>query len=349
MDANLSATDDVAGENFGGSVSISTVLLPHTGIVGDWTIAVGAPNDKINGNTGQGSAFVFTTNSTSPTPSSDWIVPSDGVAGDTFGDSVAVGGNTVVVGAPNAAGGATSRLGTAYLYATGAAGMVTAGTATGTYGAGTHIAIDVVFDDLVTVTGTPQLTLNDGAVATYTGGSGEYALTFTYTVGRGQYTPDLDYLSTTSLKLNGGTITDNTSGMPATLTLPAPGSVDELAMANIVIATTPAPILLGKTVSPGPAMASYVQTIYWDIVPGATSYVLEMTDLLTGTPAKAYTIPSSSTKIFTLQGAWRRTTRFRSSPGIPTSITCARTSAPTRARRRRRTTSLSSGRRFPTR
>ena len=36
--------------------------------------------------------------------------------------------------------------------------------------------------------GTPTLTLNDGATATYTGGSGTSALTFSYTVAAGQNT-----------------------------------------------------------------------------------------------------------------------------------------------------------------
>ena len=36
--------------------------------------------------------------------------------------------------------------------------------------------------------GTPTLTLNDGGTATYTGGSGTNALTFSYTVGgRAEY------------------------------------------------------------------------------------------------------------------------------------------------------------------
>ena len=38
--------------------------------------------------------------------------------------------------------------------------------------------------------GTPTLTLNDGATATYTGASGN-ALTFSYTVAAGQNTSDL--------------------------------------------------------------------------------------------------------------------------------------------------------------
>ena len=40
--------------------------------------------------------------------------------------------------------------------------------------------------------GTPTLTLNDGGTATYTGGSGTNALTFSYTVAAGQNTSDLD-------------------------------------------------------------------------------------------------------------------------------------------------------------
>ena len=46
--------------------------------------------------------------------------------------------------------------------------------------------------EAVTVAGgTPTLTLNDGGTATYTGGSGTNALTFSYTVAAGQNTADL--------------------------------------------------------------------------------------------------------------------------------------------------------------
>ena len=50
--------------------------------------------------------------------------------------------------------------------------------------------------------GTPTLTLNDGGTATYTGGSGTNALTFSYTVGAGQNTADL---AVTAVNLNGAT------------------------------------------------------------------------------------------------------------------------------------------------
>ena len=49
--------------------------------------------------------------------------------------------------------------------------------------------------------GTPTLTLNDGGTATYTGGSGTSALTFSYTVAAGQNTADL---AVTAVNLNGG-------------------------------------------------------------------------------------------------------------------------------------------------
>ena len=53
--------------------------------------------------------------------------------------------------------------------------------------------------------GTPTLTLNDGGTATYTGGSGTNALTFSYTVAAGQNT---SALTATAVNLNSATITD---------------------------------------------------------------------------------------------------------------------------------------------
>ena len=63
--------------------------------------------------------------------------------------------------------------------------------------------------------GTPTLTLNDGGTATYTGGSGTNALTFSYTVGAGQNTADL---AATAVNLNAATITDG-AGNAANLSL----------------------------------------------------------------------------------------------------------------------------------
>jgi uncharacterized delta-60 repeat protein len=107
---------------------------------------------------------------------------------------------------------------------------VTSSTANGTYKAGDVISVQVNFDEAVTVTGTPQLTLETGAtdgVADYSDGSGTTTLTFNYTVQAGDTAADLDYLGTKALALNGGTVMDS-AGNDATLTLSVPGTAGSL-------------------------------------------------------------------------------------------------------------------------
>jgi hypothetical protein len=121
----------------------------------------------------------------------------------------------------------------------------------GSYKAGVLIPITVTFSKIVTVTGTPQLTLETGAtdrVVNYTSGSGSATLTFNYTVQVGDTAPDLDYTGTTALALNGGTIKDATA-TDATLTLAAPGAAGSLgANKNIVIDTTAPAVTLNQTI-----------------------------------------------------------------------------------------------------
>jgi len=114
---------------------------------------------------------------------------------------------------------------------------VTSSTTNGTYGTGANISIQVTFNEVVTVTGTPKLQLNSAGSANYVSGSGTNTLTFTYTVAAGENNPHLDELSTRALILNGGTISEPT-GDPAILTLPAPGAAGSLgANKNLVIST----------------------------------------------------------------------------------------------------------------
>ncbi len=104
-------------------------------------------------------------------------------------------------------------------------------TSAGTKIVGDTFTIRVTFSDTVVVTGTPTLTLETGdvdRVIHYESGSGTTQLFFRYTVQLGDTSPDLDYVSTTALALNGGTIRD-AEGNDATLTLPAPGSSGSLA------------------------------------------------------------------------------------------------------------------------
>ncbi len=117
---------------------------------------------------------------------------------------------------------------------------VTSPDSDGVYHAGAVITITVTFDDVVTVTGAPTLILETGSIdreATYSGGSETNTLSFTYTVVTGDHATDLDYASTGSLVLNGGTILGSNDN-DANLILPPPGSVGSLgANRNITIET----------------------------------------------------------------------------------------------------------------
>ncbi|TSC95246.1 MAG: fibronectin type III domain-containing protein [Parcubacteria group bacterium Licking1014_1] len=100
------------------------------------------------------------------------------------------------------------------------------------------IPIMVLFNKAVSVSGTPQLILATGNPETtavdYKFGS-KKSLLFLYHIAPGNYSSDLDYSSSSSLILNGGQIQDS-SGNPANLTLPEPGSAGSLSnYSNIVI------------------------------------------------------------------------------------------------------------------
>ena len=128
---------------------------------------------------------------------------------------------------------------------------MTSSTADGTYGTGGVISVQVTFSESVAVTGTPRLTLATGGSGTavnYTSGTGTAALTFTYTVAAGDASVDLDYLATTSLALNGGTIKD-LAGNAATLTLAAPGAAGSLGANKALVVDTVGPTVTTVTSS----------------------------------------------------------------------------------------------------
>ncbi|MGL4503498.1 MAG: Ig-like domain-containing protein, partial [Planktothrix sp.] len=114
---------------------------------------------------------------------------------------------------------------------------VTSNIPNGAYTVGNIIPIAVTFSEPVSVTGTPTLALNTGAIATYVSGSNTNTLTFNYTVAAGQNISDLDYSLTTALNLSGGTIKDAAT-KNAILTLPSPGAANSLgANKNLIIDT----------------------------------------------------------------------------------------------------------------
>ncbi len=87
LQQKLTASDGAMQDNFGFSV----------GINGD-TAVVGAYQDDIAAATDAGSAYIFTRSGTVWTQQQK-LTASDGAEGDFFGESVAISGNTVVVGA----------------------------------------------------------------------------------------------------------------------------------------------------------------------------------------------------------------------------------------------------------
>jgi FG-GAP repeat len=101
-EAKLTASDGAAGDGFGDSVAIS----------GD-TAVVGARNDDVAG-LRSGSAYVFAGSGSSWTEEAK-LTASDGAAGDRFGDSVAISGDTAVVGARLDDGAGTDS-GSAYVF-----------------------------------------------------------------------------------------------------------------------------------------------------------------------------------------------------------------------------------------
>ncbi|ALL04362.1 hypothetical protein AQ505_01920 [Pedobacter sp. PACM 27299] len=112
--------------------------------------------------------------------------------------------------------------------------------ANGSYTTGKVLPVTVNFSEPVTVTGTPTLLLNTSSTPlNYLSGSGTSTITFEYTVLAAQSTAALNYVNTTALALNAGTIKD-AAGNDATLTLPNPtiGLTGPLGKASIIIDTT---------------------------------------------------------------------------------------------------------------
>ena len=106
----LVASDGAKGDNFGTAVAIS----------GE-TVVIGAAYDDLGANsenTDQGSAYVFVRNGTTWTEQQK-LVATDGAAGDIFGFSVAISGETAVVGAyadNEGANSANTDQGSAYVF-----------------------------------------------------------------------------------------------------------------------------------------------------------------------------------------------------------------------------------------
>jgi hypothetical protein len=151
--ATLTPSGGAPGDGFGSSVTIN----------GD-TIVVGAPDSTVGLNAGQGRAYVFVK------PPAGWsgtrtqtatLTASGGAPGDHFGSSVAIDGQTIVVGAPDSTVGLNAGQGRAYVFVKPAAGWSGTRTQTATLTAsggapGDHFGSSVAIGSDTALVGAPD-------------------------------------------------------------------------------------------------------------------------------------------------------------------------------------------------
>jgi hypothetical protein len=182
---------------------------------------------------------------------------------------------------------------------------VTSTVLNGSYRAGQLIPITVMFDQVVTVVGTPQLTLETGAsdaVLNYASGTGSQTLTFNYTVAAGHTSSDLE---ASALTANGGTIRSGTLQVNASLTLPSSGATGSLsANKSIVIDTTAPTVSIGAPSVTATNGGSVTYTVTYS---GADSVTLANGNVSVNATGNATATPSVSgsgttTRTVTLSG-----------------------------------------------
>ena len=108
----LVANNGAANDQFGFSVALD----------GN-TALVGAPTDDVGANQAQGTAYVFVRNGSFWTQEQQ-LISGNGSESDTFGNSVALGGGTALVGSPLSEVGTKQAQGSVYVYAGGPTAVV---------------------------------------------------------------------------------------------------------------------------------------------------------------------------------------------------------------------------------
>lgn len=149
---------------------------------------------------------------------------------------------------------------------------VSSSTANGSKKATTVITINVAFSGSVKpvyTSGTkPYLLLETGATdreayITTSSNSTTSTLAFSYTVQSGDLSSDLDYVSASSLVLNGGTIQDGTDN--ANLTLPTPGTAGSLGANAALVIDGVRPTVTGVSSSTADGWYGVGDVIYVDV------------------------------------------------------------------------------------
>ncbi|MDP4076332.1 DUF4347 domain-containing protein [Acidovorax sp. A1169] len=287
----------------GDSVSIRVIFSETVIVTGtpQLTLETGATDQVVNYASGSGTStltFTYTVQAGDTTADLDYVgTTALALNGGSIKDAVG-NASTLTLAAPGAANSLGNNKAIVIDGVSPQVTSVNSSTANGTYKVGDTVSLQVNFSEAVTVTGTPQLTLETGAtdqVVNYASGSGTSALTFTYTVQDGDTTADLDYLGTTALALNGGTIKD-AAGNAGTLTLATPGAANSLGNNKAIAIDTTAPTVasvnssnLNGTYKVGDTVSLQVNFSEAVTVTGAPQLTLE-----TGTTDRAVKYASGS-------------------------------------------------------
>jgi len=175
---------------------------------------------------------------------------------------------------------------------------VTSLTGNGSYKAGQTVSIQVTFNQAVTVTGTPELTLETGLVAkaNYTSGTGTNTLTFDYIIQTGDTSSDLTYVATNSLALSGGTI-KNSATLDAVLTLPSPSAAGSLGANKAIVVDTTAP---STPSTPDLDLASDIGSSSTDNITSDNTPTISVSGVFSGTAVVTATKAGSTSVVCTI-------------------------------------------------
>ena len=110
----------------------------------------------------------------------------------------------------------------------------------------------------------------------YSSGSGGTELSFNYTVDASHNSPDLDYISSTALTLNGGSIKDKV-GLNADLTLPVPGQSGSLSSNKNIAIDNIAPTISTTSVQDNGTLSVLADSkIIFTITEGVTGAAFQL-------------------------------------------------------------------------
>jgi hypothetical protein len=187
---------------------------------------------------------------------------------------------------------------------------VTSSTANGSYKVDAQVSIQVTFSGPVTVTNTPRLTLETGSIdrtIDYVSGSGTNTLTFTYTVQSGDASADLDYVSTSSLALNDGTIKDG-AGNNVVLTLATPGATNSLGANKAIVIDTTAPTQTISSIDisadTGSSATDFITATAAQTITGTLSAILGIGESLWGSVNGGVSFTDISTSVTGTAISW---------------------------------------------